>query len=370
MYVMPLPTEHSLCFGCSACGTVCPEHAITMNRDPAGFLYPVLAEEKCTGCGACMDVCPRLHGDESGSTEKYYALRGSLEVRKKSTSGGAFQLLAKEVIRDGGIVFGAAFDAGWKLRFCAAETLDGLQPLLGTKYVQAEPGNVLETVREQANRCRKVLFCGDPCLVHGLKLYLEKRLVSEENLLLVDHICFGCPSGGFWEQYVRYLGQLCGSPVERFDFRDKRNHDAGHTVAFTAGGKEYTQPFMQNQYLRIFNRGLSLRESCMSCPYCTPHRNCDLTIGDFWGVEQVRPELDDGYGVSLVIAHNEKGEKALARILPQTEWFLTDAESAMQPRLRKPAKTSLLRKHFINDMEKTGVENCDMELILKKYGGG
>ncbi len=367
---MPILAVPAACFGCSACCAACPERAIVMTPDLRGFLYPAVDETKCTGCGACTEVCPVLHRNEHAANEEYYALRGTLDVRQKSTSGGAFQLLARAALSKGGIVFGAAFDEELHVQYCSAETEEELQKLLGTKYVQARPGPIMENVRTQLEQGREVLFCGDPCMVQGLKRYLEPYAGSAENLLLADHVCFGCPSEGFWERYLDHLQHLCGSPVEAFSFRDKRNPDSGHTVSFLAGGREYTQPFSQDPYLRLYNRSLSLRDSCMTCPYCTPVRDCDVTLGDFWGIEKIKPELDDGYGVSLVITHSEKGERALAEILPETEWIRTDAESAMQPRLQEPSKATLLRKLFVRDICRTGVDSADMAFILQKYGGG
>lgn len=368
---MPIPAAPAACFGCSACSAVCPEHAIVMKQDLTGFIYPVIEKELCTNCGICTKVCPALHRYKSSANEKYYALRASLSARMKSTSGGAFQLLARQTLSEDGLVYGAAFDSSLKLRYCSAQTEEELQAILGTKYIQATPGNIFEDVRVHLDLGKKILFCGNPCLVHGLKLYLEQYSRTLENLTLADHVCYGCPSGGFWKRYLDYLQYQYGGRVESFSFRDKRNRDAGHTVSFSVNGKEHLEPFSQNQYLRIFNRGLSLRDSCITCPYCTPARNCDLTLGDFWGIEHIEPELDDGYGVSLVITHSEKGARELKKILPKTEWICTDSDIAMQPRLQEPTKPpSLLRKLFINDIRRTGVENCDMTLLFRKYGGG
>ena len=46
------------CCGCSACYAVCSQHAIKMEADSEGFLYPEIDQNKCVVCGACLKVCP------------------------------------------------------------------------------------------------------------------------------------------------------------------------------------------------------------------------------------------------------------------------------------------------------------------------
>ena len=45
------------CYGCSACGDICPTSAIYMELDEGGFWYPVIDEGKCIECNRCMQVC-------------------------------------------------------------------------------------------------------------------------------------------------------------------------------------------------------------------------------------------------------------------------------------------------------------------------
>ena len=45
-----------------------------------------------------------------------------------------------------------------------------------------------------------------------------------------------------------------------------------------------------------------------------------MTIADFWGIENVVPEINDGRGTSLVIARTEKGEKLFEDIKNELKW--------------------------------------------------
>lgn len=45
------------CCGCSACYAVCPVHAIFMEENVEGFLYPVIDAAQCVSCYACIEIC-------------------------------------------------------------------------------------------------------------------------------------------------------------------------------------------------------------------------------------------------------------------------------------------------------------------------
>ena len=50
---------------------------------------------------------------------------------------------------------------------------------------------------------------------------------------------------------------------------------------------------------------LYLRPSCHTCPAKSFKSGSDITIGDFWGVQYVMPEIDDDKGVSVVMVNTE-----------------------------------------------------------------
>ena len=56
----PLPElyeNRENCCGCSACYAICPVHAISMEPDEEGFLYPTVDADKCIRCYKCLSVC-------------------------------------------------------------------------------------------------------------------------------------------------------------------------------------------------------------------------------------------------------------------------------------------------------------------------
>ena len=45
------------CCGCAACFSICPAHAIKMEVDEKGFLYPHIDYQECLRCTLCLRVC-------------------------------------------------------------------------------------------------------------------------------------------------------------------------------------------------------------------------------------------------------------------------------------------------------------------------
>ena len=103
--------ESNKCTGCTACFNICPNNAIYILQNEEGFYLPQIDEEKCVNCGLCTKKCPVLNTKRNEPKNKcFVAYNKDLDVRKKSSSGGIFDILAKSVINSNGIVIGAAFD--------------------------------------------------------------------------------------------------------------------------------------------------------------------------------------------------------------------------------------------------------------------
>ncbi len=98
-----------------------------MREDDEGFLYPEVDESVCIDCGLCEKVCPVIHqARENRPIVVCAAKNKSEEIRYQSSSGGVFTALANEIIREGGVVFGAGFDENWEVKHDCTETVEGL----------------------------------------------------------------------------------------------------------------------------------------------------------------------------------------------------------------------------------------------------
>lgn len=127
------------CCGCAACKTVCPKQCITMAEDAEGFLYPEVDASLCIDCQACVRVCPFHNPAKEDKPQNVYAaLNKNEKIRRESSSGGVFTILAEKVIEDGGVVFGARFTDDWQVEIVPTETMEGLAAFRGSKYLQAQ----------------------------------------------------------------------------------------------------------------------------------------------------------------------------------------------------------------------------------------
>lgn len=351
------------CFGCSACQNVCPCDAVVMKADAEGFLYPEIREEKCVDCGKCGNVCPI--GKSFGSDKpKAYAMRtNDAKLLSASTSGGAFSLIAKYILQKGGIVCGAVFDADLTVKHVLSADISGMRK---SKYVQSDISDCPKEIRDALNQGKTVLFSGTPCQCHAIK----NLFPDNDGLFLAALICRGVLSPELWKEYLHYLS--ADSIPDYFCFRDKRIDNDAHTVAWSINGTEHTNEFQRDPFCRIYSKELPLRPSCYACPYTTPLRDFDFTIGDFWGIKELDPALDDGKGTSLVLAHSRRAALITEEIQKSGEAMVLpadDEKSWMQIALEQPAKETMLRRFLYKDLStRDGSGHCNMELILKKYG--
>ena len=151
--------DTNLCSGCSACAAVCPQNCITMVQDDEGFRRPKVDAARCAECGLCTRTCPVLSAPETNPMPLAFAAQNREDaVRELSTSGGVFTLLARHTLEQGGVVFGAAYDADFKVEHRMVETPEMLTALRGAKYAQSDLGDTFRQVKEQLSCGRKVLF--------------------------------------------------------------------------------------------------------------------------------------------------------------------------------------------------------------------
>ena len=292
------------CCGCSACAQRCPRQCITMREDEEGFLYPTIDASACINCGLCEKVCPCQH---QGETKKPLAVETAVNpdiaVRKQSSSGGIFTVLAEQVLSKRGVVFGAKFNEKWEVEHGYSDSLEGLTAFRGSKYVQSSIGDSYRKAEDFLKEGREVLFSGTPCQIAGLRLFLQKDF---NNLLTVAIACHSVPSPLVWQSY---LEGMKFKDISEISFRDKRIswEQYGLSIVFD-NGREFFQRYDRNPYMQLFLHGLSTRPSCFNCPAKKDWYGADLIIGDCWGVSQILPGFpNDHKGTSFVISMTERG---------------------------------------------------------------
>lgn len=306
------------CTGCSACMAACPKDAIAMVSNAEGFLVPRIDPGKCISCGRCRRACPS-NGDTAEALKSTpvcaYAFRNDDEVRAHSSSGGAFWALAKPVIDEGGVVYGAAFDDKFAVRHIRCEDEVSLRRCCGSKYVQSDVGDSYASVRADLASGRTVLFSGTPCQVAGLKSYLKLCGGGSTRLILVDLLCHGAASPGIFSDHVAFLESRHGRLVG-YEFRNKDFgwHGYRNAAVFRDDGKRFG--YDVSAYQEIFDFSYAARPVCSRCPYACAARAGDVTLGDYWGVEGYFPAIDDNRGVSLAIVCTDLGDSLVRGIGP------------------------------------------------------
>ena len=314
--------DKSKCSGCHSCYNICPKQCITMKEDQEGFWYPEVDVEQCIDCGMCEKRCPILNDMKIDNQPQAYACYNKDEsIRKESSSGGVFTLLASLVIEKGGIVYGASFNNENMVEHIEIDNVNDLNKLRGSKYVQSKIGNTYSRVKDYLNQGRLVYFSGTPCQIDGLLAFLNKRY---DNLILQDIVCHGVPSPKVWK---KYLEQFNIEEDAKISFRDKST--GWDSYSFTIDQKEkFTQLSSQNEYMKVFLKNLCLRPSCYDCHSKSLHRNSDITLADFWGIKNICPELYDNKGTSLVFINSKKGKELFKNIKKNIEYKEVNIEEA------------------------------------------
>lgn len=306
--------DKAACSGCAACHDICPSKCIEMQADNEGFLYPFIIKENCISCNACELVCPVTQDKKNISHEpqSFIAWNKDASTRAASTSGGLFSALADNAISEGGVVVGAAFDQSFHLRHTTATTRQGYFPMMGSKYLQSDIRGIYRQVKEYLNNGRSVLFTGVACQIAGLQAFLNQQY---DRLLTCEVICHGVPSPGVYKDYLCYLESKMQCKVVSYQFRSKAYGWSKLTVCVKyANGKIKTYRARYCPFHTWFGKHFSIRPSCYNCFFRGASRGADITIGDFWGIEMYRPDIDIDKGGSLVLVNSEQGVRGLNEI--------------------------------------------------------
>jgi coenzyme F420-reducing hydrogenase beta subunit len=220
--------------------------------------------------------------------------------------------LARFVIEEGGVVFGAAYDERMTVRHMAVDSWDSLNVLRGSKYVQSDVGETYLEVERLLQAGRAVLFSGTPCQIAGLKASNGK---DYDRLVTCDLICHGVPSPKVFRLALGALQRRYDSEVEDFHFREKSFGWLYPTVYIKfRNDKSIYENNIDNHFNRGFLRNTYLRPSCYKCPAKLKGSVADITLGDFWQLLKYSPSMINRQGTSVVLVNTETGRQAIQRI--------------------------------------------------------
>lgn len=300
--------------------------------------------------------------------EKVYAcFNKDKDVRLSSSSGAVFSSLAEYVLNKNGIVYGVTMSEDcYSAEFIAVTDRSGLTKLRGSKYLQAKVGDTFKEVKVELQAGKLVLFTGTGCQVNGLKKFLGKNY---ENLICMDVICHGAPSPALWREYAKYQEQKNGGKLKGINFRCKDNSwtDFGMKEICKSIPEGETKKLYiskdKDAYMQMFLRDYCLRPSCYECT-AKKVKKADLTIADFWGINDVAPEMNDGNGTSLILIRTDAGRKIFEKIAADFQLKEVSYEDGVRsnPAEYKSCARPMQRNTFFDDMQSMSFEELE-----KKY---
>lgn len=308
------------------------------------------------------------------------------EIRLQSSSGGVYGALADKVLKRDGVVYGVCFDENFETIHCKIDNLDELPLTFGSKYVPSRLENIFREVKISIEEDKEVLFVGTPCQVAGLRAFLG---CSSNKLILMDFVCHGVPSKVAWRNYLKYH-KLAGN-ILKLNMRDKASGWTNYQYSWhflTKDKKDILIPQSKVSYMKGFTHNLYLRPSCYECNFKGLKRMSDITLGDFWGVWNLHPEMDDNKGTSVLFINTDKGKECFEMIRNRIEYKAISPDDAIacNPSIVKSALLTEKRKVFYENVYKeenfdTLIDNLSRESflhiikrkgmnMLKKLGGG
>ena len=148
-----------------------------MRADEEGFLYPYINKDLCIHCNKCDKVCGFLPVEKRAEPYEYpkaYGVKHLDEsIRLSSRSGAAFIAFSDIILKQGGVVYGAAMQKDFSVRHIRATDFQQRDMMKKAKYVQSNTTQIYPQVEHDLKSGKAVLFSGTPCQVAGLRAYLQ-----------------------------------------------------------------------------------------------------------------------------------------------------------------------------------------------------
>lgn len=356
------------CTGCSLCAYLCPTNCISMEVGKLGHLFPYVDSKKCINCNICIKSCPSNKTIQLQYPKVAYAAWAKNEKDYiSSTSGGAATIFSREIIKQGGTVYGCSMAKNCIVNHIRIDKDEQVAKLKGSKYVQSDIESVFPKLKTDVKLGVPTLFIGTPCQVASVKS-LFKEIPS--NLFLVDIVCHGVPSLLTLQNYLR-------KKFGRIDF-DSISFRKGNNLLLEIKDHDkivYNASHKDDLYYKLFMQGFTYRDSCHHCKYAQPNRVSDITIGDFWGLGKYGdcniPEHKNG--ISVVLPITLKGMDLIEKVKDKFNVFERPIEEAVNgnSQLKSPSLSGKRTILFQKMVPIFGIEKAykiaHADIFLKKF---
>ena len=360
------------CCGCCACIDACNQNAITLKNDDEGFWYPQVDPNLCNNCGLCEKICPILstpsYITRYQEPRVYAAYTKNEEIRLDSTSGGIHSTLALEIYQKKGYVSGAIYNNDYTVSHIVSNDSTKLNKIRSSKYLQSKAQNIYKDIKTLLNKDEEVFFCGTPCQVNALYNYLRK---DYNKLTTCDFICRGVNSPKAFLSYMTMLEKQYKAKATNIKFKAKEWgwHNFSMRVKFN-NGKEYRKDRWNDLFfIGYLQSGIFTRPSCYNCKFKGFPQKADITLGDFWGIENIDNTMDQDKGTSLVMINSDKGQKFFDSIKEEIIWkeFTIQEAKRENPAIESSLiHPSIDRKQFFYDLNNIPFERVAAKYFIKK----
>lgn len=347
------------CCGCEACANICPKGIIEMTADEEGFYYPRITKpESCVECNACRIVCPVTHADELNSsfTKAFAGWAKEEKETVASSSGGFAAVLTSTFLKNGGVVYGAAYNDDFSgAQYIRVSSCEQAERLRTSKYIQARKNDVFRQVREDL-KTSDVLFTGLPCDVYALKRFVG----NDKRLFTLSVICHGPTSEKVHQLYCASVEEKLGGKIKEFSTRYK-NHGNWKPYFIRAvgeNGKEVLEQFDQTDYNTAFL--YFKRPSCSACRFKNNHFAADILVGDYHSAIKGTRNWN-AHGVSTILPLTEKGAELLKSVDGEFTCSEVPLKTAIsQKGVHSPVIKGTNREEFTEKMNTEGLHAAGM----------
>lgn len=353
MVSAPIPIQRKECYGCYACVSVCPSHALIMEMDREGFYYPKVDEEKCQQCKVCETVCIRLK-DMNMREKEFPILYKVCQNQEQEEKASIFTALSRKVIEKDGVVFGSKYDSSMNIVMSAAENKEELKDFIGTKYGKTELQGIFSQVKKYLERGKIVLYSGVSCECAGLRSYLGK---SYDNLIFYEVFCRSTASPKVFEKYINYLQKKFKHKVINFRFYEEIDGKTDLLQIDFEGREPLTVKSKKNYYMQTFYKTYLNRPSCSQCQFTTEQPVGDIVVKNVY--DEKKEETKYAKRVSI---ETKKGK----------EWFECIQSAFQVERLEQNDNNKKYdRKPVVYKNERTElfnqIETVEINGLLQKF---
>lgn len=317
--------SNELCCGCGVCEPFCPQNAIKMTLNEAGFFAPKITTKYCSNCGVCTTVCPgqgmnlrefayQNHAQYfnnviGGYTNVYAGFANDMAIRQNASSGGLctaiLRFMFDQKFIDGAVVT-VMDDNPLFAKAKIITSVEELRDSSGSKYTPVSMHEIFKEILVRDN-CR-LAFVGLPCHLEAIEL-AKKVWPSLADVIVfkIGLYCNNTPSANATKYLLDSLGV---SEEEVASLRYRGKGWPGYFTVKLKDGSELSTPmtkYTKSGFLQYF-----CRQRCLLCADQTSEL-ADVSLADPWGLYPwtLNSTYKSRLGESVIVARTITGSKIL-----------------------------------------------------------